>query len=316
MLWPYGVTAVAAAVLCASLALLPEPGQAQGGSSSARDLPKPARPAAATGSVAEVVSAGNRLGWLLFDRLRRADAGKNVCLSPTSIALALHMTYNGAAGRTRLAMAHALQIRSIRLTALNRGNAALRASLSSADRSVTLALADSLWIRKGEVKPAFVAVNRTCYGAMVGDVDGAPKVVDAWVKRATHGRIDWICPRPFDRRGLVAILVNALYFKGAWTTAFDPAKTQDAPFTRSDGSRVTCRLMSRDGTFGYYKGEGFQMVRLPYGAGRLGLIALVPDAGVTLDTVLARADLQDSDAWTGKLRAARVVVEMPRFTSD
>ncbi|MGH7269949.1 MAG: serpin family protein, partial [Polyangiaceae bacterium] len=40
------------------------------------------------------------------------------------------------------------------------------------------------------------------------------------------------------------VLVNAVYFKGAWDTAFDPSKTGLQPFTLSDGTMVNVPTMS------------------------------------------------------------------------
>ena len=47
---------------------------------------------------ADFVAADNRFGFRLFQQLLRKSAGQNVFIAPTSVALALHMTYNGAVG--------------------------------------------------------------------------------------------------------------------------------------------------------------------------------------------------------------------------
>src|ERR1700730_2126229 len=59
-----------------------------------------------------VVTADNSFGLSLFNTLNQGDSG-NVAISPVSIALALHMAYNGAAGATQQAMAEALQVTAL-----------------------------------------------------------------------------------------------------------------------------------------------------------------------------------------------------------
>jgi serpin B len=47
------------------------------------------------------VSPNTRFGLKLFAELVKDSAGKNVFISPSSIAVALAMTYNGARGETQ-----------------------------------------------------------------------------------------------------------------------------------------------------------------------------------------------------------------------
>jgi serine protease inhibitor len=55
-----------------------------------------------------------------------------------------------------------------------------------------------------------------------------------WVDSETHGLITQLMP-PGEYQD--AIIANVLYFKGQWTTSFDPSDTAAASFTLSDGSQ-------------------------------------------------------------------------------
>jgi len=77
------------------------------------------------------------------------DKGKNVFYSPLSVALALSMAYNGAAGETKEAMGRTLKIEGLNLNDLNEASAALINSLRNSDQDVELAGANSLWARRG-----------------------------------------------------------------------------------------------------------------------------------------------------------------------
>src|SRR5690606_16521677 len=119
------------------------------------------------------------------------------------------------------------------------------------------------------------------------------EAVDRWVSERTEGRIDQIAadlglPNP----EAALVLLNAVYFLGTWTTQFDPAQTVDSPFTLADGGTVPVPTMHLFGQeFGYAQRDGYQLLRLPYGAqGRYGMELLLPDQPAGLGALLDRLD--------------------------
>ena len=62
-------------------------------------------------SVAEqqLIVAENVFAWKLFREINRQQDDENIFVSPLSVAMALGMTYNGAAGSTREAMQQTLE---------------------------------------------------------------------------------------------------------------------------------------------------------------------------------------------------------------
>jgi len=187
-----------------------------------------------------IVIADNIFGLNLF---KAVDEGStvNVAISPTSIALVLQIILNGAAGTTQQAMSQALQLQGMSAIDINSANAALQAALVNPDPQIALTLANSLWMHLSDnpVLPAFTQVNETYYGAQIGDLAGAPDNVNAWVANATDGLItDILAPMNF---ALVdAVIVNAIYFKGAWSAPFDPTQ----PLRQSPASRQSRRRSS------------------------------------------------------------------------
>ena len=192
-----------------------------------------------------LVAADNEFGFNLFGQLQRQDEKKNIFFSPLSIATALGMTYNGAAGETGRAMAETLKLAGMSLAEVNQGNAALLAGLKGADPNVELAIANSLWARQGvEFKAEFLTRNRQFYGAAVAALDFrspmATSTINSWVNSNTKGKIPRIIAE-IDAQ-TVMLLLNAVYFKGRWQTKFDKARTKDESFQRrgdrSCGSHV------------------------------------------------------------------------------
>jgi len=264
----------------------------------------------------QIVAADNTFGLMLLNALN-PGATSNVAISSTSIALALQMVYNGAEGSTRQGMSQALQLQGLEALAVDQDNAALQAALINPDPQVRLTMANSLWIhlRGSPVLPAFVGVNEVYYGAKIGDLSGAPDDVNAWVARQTDGLIKKILP-PGNYRNVTAVLANAIYFRGTWTSVFNPNLTKAAAFTLTDGAQVSPQMMNQTGRFSYLSGSNFQAVELPYGkTRRLRMLIILPAAGVDLGDFVAHITNEKLRTWMAALEPAEVRVGLPRFTT-
>ncbi|HYT71534.1 MAG TPA: serpin family protein, partial [Gemmatimonadales bacterium] len=74
-------------------------------------LPRPL-----TGAESQLVAADNRFAFRLFQEVaRQAGPDSNLFISPLSVAMALGMAYNGAAGTTQQEMQRALELEGLTL---------------------------------------------------------------------------------------------------------------------------------------------------------------------------------------------------------
>jgi serine protease inhibitor len=320
-----------AVISCALLLTLTAMSGCGGGSMNAAMNPSPSSPgstdasappavlqakAAGTQVSSNLVNADNTFGLNLF-QLLDSGATENVAISPISIAMALQILYNGAAGTTQTAMQQTLQLGSFGSVAdLNNANAALQASLMDADSEVQLTVANSLWMHlmSNTVLPSFTQTDQNYYGAMVGDLAGAPGDVNTWVSNETNGLITDILPAG-DYSSVIAVIANAIYFKGQWTTAFDPTQTAAAPFTLSDGTQTTAQMMHQAGSYDYFEGSNFQAIRLPYGHGRFSMFIVLPNSGTTLASLVGTLDVSTLNSWIGAATSANGSIALPRFSS-
>jgi serpin B len=226
------------------------------------------------------------------------------------------MTHNGASAKTAEEMAGVLGFSGVDLEELNRSMAELTADLALADSSVRLTVANSLWARKGfEFRPDFLERNNDFYRAKTATLDfadpGAVKTINRWVEESTGGLIERIVDA-IDPE-VVLYLINAIYFKGSWETAFDPEVTRPAPFHTAGGAEKSVQMMSRSGSFRYAEAPDLQVVRVPYGEGRIAMYVFLPSAEDGLDEFLR--DL-DHGAFSQRLSSMSVregAVSMPRF---
>ena len=262
-----------------------------------------------------IVTADNTFGVNLFQNLYSATPG-NVAIAPISVAMALQIVYNGAGGATQQGMAQTLQLGSLSTQDLNNDNAALQGSLMNPDPQVNLTIANSLWMHldTNPLPAAFTQMDQTYYGATVGDLAGAPDNVNSWVSTATNGLISSILP-PGNYASVVAVIANVIYFKGQWSTGFDPSQTAPAPFTLMDGTQVSVSMMHQSATYGYLQGANFQAVRIPYGAGRFSMLAVMPNTGTNFNSFVAGLTPAMLNTWEGQLQTVMGNLSMPKFTA-
>ena len=111
---------------------------------------------------------------------------------------------------------------------------------------------------------------------------------------------------------MVMYLINAVYFKGNWTTQFDPADTRDDQFTALNGKKQPIKMMNRKGDVRYHADDKLQIVYLPYGWDRFSIAVVLPRAGTTL----ADAATELESRWEGligQLSESEMTLQMPRF---
>lgn len=258
-----------------------------------------------------------KFGFNLLSQLGQGETNKNIFISPSSVALALSMVYNGANGDTQQEIAQVLQAQGLSLEDFNQASKQLSESLQKADPKVKLAIANSLWLKQGfAFVPEFLANNQTYYQAKVTELDFADAtkslgVINGWVKENTNGKIEQIVDslRPDD----VLFLINAIYFKGTWSQTFDAKLTEEKPFSLGDGKTKQVPLMQQKGEYVYYQNEEFQAVSLPYGNRRLSMYIFLPRENSSLDAFLGNLNADNWQQWVQKFRREEGRIEIPRF---
>lgn len=274
-------------------------------------------PRALTAAEQAVILDSNVFGLELVRQAVARDERPNVVLSPLSASMALGMTLNGAAGSTFEAMSAALGFGGLSQADINQAYRGLLDLLTGLDPQVRFDIANSVWANKDvSFHQAFLDAVRSAFDARVEARDFADaatlKAINDWVKQNTEGLIEKILDE-LDPE-MAAVLVNAIYFDGAWTTRFDEAKTRRAAFRRSDGREVQVDMMNlSEVKLPFGGGPGYTAVELPYGGGAFSMVVIVPDGD-------ARAFLRelDADRWASVLSSLseREVdqVSLPRFT--
>jgi len=261
-----------------------------------------------------VVRADNGFAMELFKTVCASEGQNNVCISPASAVMALHMLYNGAAGETLSAMARALDLFGLPADSINQQNLRLLKSLRSDDSLLEVDIANSIWSKEGlSPRRAFRDTLVACYEAEAISLPFNPAAVvriNRWVSDHTKGKIPKIVD---DVDGLSLILLNAIYFNGKWSKPFDKSLTKEQPFYGADGVPMPRQFMNQHDKYAYLRGDSFQAVKLPYAKGEMSMFVMLPDSGVDLREVVKTLTVENWNQWTGRMSRTPGTIALPRF---
>ena len=205
---------------------------------------------------------------------------KNYMFSPISIKMALALAANGASGETQQQILNALG-----LTSLDEFNSLSKDLIERYSQTdiLKLNIANSIWMNKDKTSQNFSeAFKKTAtdfYDAEVKSItnSNAVKEINGWVSDKTNGKIPAIIQNADD---FWAMLINAIYFKGAWLDEFSVNATKPDQFNNADGTKISVDFMNKTKWFPYAETKSVKMIELPY----QNRIEKFSDDGEYLDT--------------------------------
>ena len=273
-------------------------------------------PRALTVAEQRVIGSANTFGLDLIRQVVARDGRANIVLSPFSASMALGMTLNGADGETFDAMRTTLGFADLSQEEINDAYHGLIGLLTELDPEVRFDVANSLWANQDvPFHAAFLEAVTQAFEARAESRDfrdpATLTAINAWVEQSTNGLIERILDE-LDPE-LALLLINAIYFDGAWTTQFDPSETNRQGFTRADGSTVQVDMMSiGDVEFPFGSGFGYAAVELPYGGAAFSMVVIVPHEDAR--GFLAGLDANTWDSVINGLNPTTVdLVRIPKF---
>lgn len=276
-----------------------------------------------TTSEKEVVSSANAFGVKLLSKLSEQDEeGDNIFISPLSISMALGMVLHGARGETREEMKEALEFHNLSIDEINQSYRGLLDLLPYVDPSVEMLIANSVWYRYTfPVLEEFIETNKKYFDAEVQPLDfdkpESSQIMNNWVNQKTNGHIDDIVPDDIDPL-TVMYLINAIYFKGDWTSPFDRDDTREADFTLPDGTKKTVQMMQQENNFRMHLSPDVGILDLPYGDEHYSMIIVLPPQDVSIHEFTKSLTSENWHNWMSKLpeEGRRSMVYLPRFTLE
>lgn len=283
--------------------------------------PTPTPGPTTTGDLRISAPFANQTTQFAFDITKRVTTeegvAKNVFISPLSLHMALGMILNGADGQTAQEIQKTLHLDAQTLAEANQTYQNLLVNLPKADPKVQLILANSVWYRSTfPVEVSFQNLLKQSFDATVSAEDfNSPATVgkiNNWASEKTNGKIPKVISQ--IQSNDVMFLLNALYFKGDWTTQFNPGKTIDAPFTLASGTTTNVQMMRNDLNINMAFRPTYGAYELPYGSGQFAMTVLLPTENLTADALINNLTGEEWNQLQKDMKLGNVDFGLPKFT--
>ncbi|KAM6281169.1 ovalbumin-related protein Y-like [Porphyrio hochstetteri] len=272
----------------------------------------------------------------VFKELKVHHANENIFYCPLSIVSTLAMVYMGARGYTQSQMEKVLHFDNV----TGVGDASdsqcgtpeyihssfkdLLSGIALPNATYSLKMADRLYIEKTfPVLPEYLKCAKKFYKAGLEEVDfktaseEARQLINSWVEKETNGQIQDFLQPGFVDLDSALVLVNAIYFKGIWKTAFQEEHTQEVPFNVTEEESRPVQMMCQNSTFkvAAVAAEKLKVLELPYASGELSMLLLLPDELSGLEQLENKISFEKLMEWTSPnvMEKKRVKVYLPRI---
>lgn len=306
-----------------------EPVTVDTGDTIKSDKERNRHPDATNNEIEELVEGNNGFAFALYQAIKGEEG--NIFYSPFSISQALAMTYAGAKGETEIQMGDTMRFTLpqnrlhpafnwLDLELASRGEGAQ----GSDGGEFRLNIANSLWGQSGySFVQAYLDTLAENYSAgmnlvdFIADPEACRLTINRWVEVKTEERIKELLKSGTLSTATRLVLVNAIYFNAAWMYPFPEESTIPGSFYTLDDGEITVDMMrgAEPSEMGYFDGDGFQVVDIPYDAEELAMTIILPDEGKFAD-VEGSLDSAMWDEITGSLAIWNVDLSMPKFEFD
>ncbi|MCR5708945.1 MAG: serpin family protein [Bacteroidales bacterium] len=274
------------------------------------------KPIVLTKSQQQVAARCSDFALAFFKEGYRTTGGDNIFVSPMSLTMLSCMLANGAEGDTYKEIVNTLGLKDFTIDQVNSYYSTMVNALQKADNSVNFSLANSIWPANDiSVKKAFQTAMDKTYDAETFAVDfSAPSTltkVNDWCKAKTSGLI----PKMFEELSpwTRMMLINALYFKGTWTTQFPKESTCKDYFITLSGAKAEVEYMNLTAELSGHQDKEVSLVRMPYGNGAFVMEAILPTGD--FNAFVTGLSMDKLSAW-GKPTHQKVCLRFPKFKAE
>lgn len=266
-----------------------------------------------------IVLANNQFAFDLYSKFQEEAQNENIFFSPYSISTALTMVYEGAKGQTAEEMQSVLHLPEDTLLR-QASSAKIYNDLNKEDEAYELSIANALWVQKEfPIVEGYSTTIEQYYGGEVKNLDfvnepeKSREIVNAWIEEQTRGKITNVIPEGLFDQYTRLVLVNAIYFKGAWLKPFSEEETSDENFKISTEEVIKVPTMQLSGEeFNYAETDEVQILEMLYNGDDLSMLIILPKEN-NLEAIEEILNAEKLSEWNAMLSMQRVDIFIPTF---
>jgi serpin B len=193
---------------------------------------------------------------------------------------------------------------------------------TSSNEGDTFAIANAVFL-ENRFRPAedFIDLLKKHYKAQLWSFDAATphgadegvRAINDWCAERTGGFLEDVVPRGMLDRDSVMALINTACLKAVWRTEFNAEFTRDRDFHLLDGSVVRMPTMFQHARLRAGEDEEVLILSLPYRAGALEMLILLPGDPDGLPALEAGMSMDALNGWMSRMREMELEVLLPRW---
>ncbi|XP_021034732.1 plasma serine protease inhibitor [Mus caroli] len=258
----------------------------------------------------------------LYRALASEAPGQNVFFSPMSVSMSLGMLSLGAGLKTKTQILDGLglSLQQGQEDKLHKGFQQLLQRFRQPSDDLQLSLGSALFKDPAvHIRDDFLSAMKMLYmsdtfSTNFGNPEIAKKQINDYIVKQTKGKIvDLI--KDLDSTH-VMIVVNYIFFKAKWQTAFSETNTHKMDFHVSPKKTIQVPMMNREDGYSYYLDQNISctVVGIPYQGNAIALFIL-PSEG-KMKQVEDGLDERTLRNWLKMLTKRRLDLYLPKFSIE
>uniref|UniRef100_A0A8C2MBZ7 Serpin B7 n=2 Tax=Cricetulus griseus TaxID=10029 RepID=A0A8C2MBZ7_CRIGR len=279
--------------------------------------------------MASLAAANAEFGFDLFREMDSNQGNGNVFFSSLSIFTALTLIRLGARGDCARQIDKALYFNTPSRQGSSSNNQpglqhqlkSVLADINSSHKDYELSIANGLFAEKVfDFHKNYIDCAEKLYNASVERVDFTNGVeetrykINKWIENETHGKIKKVLGGSSLSSSAVMVLVNAVYFKGKWKSAFNKSETLNCRFRSPMCSDKTVAMMHQERKFNLstIQDPPMQVLELQYHGG-INMYIMLPENDIS--QIESKLNFRNLMNWTSrrKMKSHYVDVFLPQF---
>jgi len=240
---------------------------------------------------------------------------RNQMISSFSIGTALAMVEEGSHGKTKKEILKTLGLNQrVKETFKSLIEATNEAHLQQSN--LTVSLANAVFVKeKSAINDDFIDNMKCNFKGEVANMKKKPdKQINSWISDQTNDTIKNVVKKS-DLVDAMVVLVNTIYFKGAWLNPFRSEGTRRFIYYSRKNFGVKMPFISQEEQFKYRDYPDKKIIRIPYKGNRIALYIVLPveEGAISLMSVLYNLPSRDDSFNPKKMKKKSLKLLMPEF---
>ncbi|CAP26675.1 Protein CBG06352 [Caenorhabditis briggsae] len=257
-----------------------------------------------------------------LDYLNTLSSGnqESLVFSPLSVSLALSLVHSGAKGESRAEIEKVL-LGGADSESFVKYYSNLSKSLKTAENETEVCVANRVFLRNTvQINKEYLTEIAENYNAGAESLDlenpESAEKINAFIRDSTHGKLDNLVSTD-SNSDAVALLVNAIYFKGKWDEEFEMDLTSPREFTLKSGELMAIPFLREMETDRLYSSdENFQTLVLNYKDASFKFAVFLPKVHNGLANAMENLDADKFQNLLNSAERTYMNTEIPKFSIE